>query len=268
MSYDSTKVTIYFRPNAFQVYGKQFKYPSHGHPDHYRLREQALRDAKQFGVEQLAVMQHQKGAPLSRREEMTGHLDPPPDTRPLAQRVREDVKLIEQAKRDPDRNPWLSRMDELNKEVALIPSDRAQLARRKQQVQAWSERWERERAEQRVEEKRAADPQLKNMREHAVNAYEYVRRDATAMADEVRERKRLLDLANSSACEPADYWPASNSADQIWFKRLDAIAEEKKVVLAEARSDHAEARQSAQSARGTDRAVDSPPSIADVDSGN
>ena len=203
-------------------------------------------------------MTSQKGSPLSSREEVTGRLDPPADLRPVAQRVREDATYTAQPKTDPDRNPYAVRVEQLQRMSAHTQGDKAHLARRVMLAQKSSDEWESGREAERAIERRNTDEKVLTMRDHANFAFSYVQRDPTASRDEVMERQRLRDLAESNDCSPSDYWKASNDADRRWFKRLDSIADEKKAVANEAKAEHAEAREVAKDARTVDRSADDP----------
>ncbi|HZZ27971.1 MAG TPA: hypothetical protein VFE46_08190 [Pirellulales bacterium] len=202
MSYDDTKVKINERSDGFEVYGKKFSHPPRNNPQHFPQRKSALAQAKQYGAELLANLERLKGQSLTKREEITGHLDAAPDEQPLSQRVREDVQLIEPAQPDPDQNPWTARLDELKSQCPLAPSEQAQLARRIKLAERWAELWQRKHDVERADE--AHKQQIKKMRNHAASAYDEARNDSDATAEEVRERKRQLDLTET--CQPEEYW--------------------------------------------------------------
>ncbi|HWB08634.1 MAG TPA: hypothetical protein VG826_05395 [Pirellulales bacterium] len=229
---------------SIRAYGRTFDFPPKGHPDHYRLRDEAHQKATAYAEQLLKTMEQQKGAKLSTREAVTGVLDRAPEPRP--------VEHNRPAERHPDVSPYAARIAELSRQSPKLPADRALRARKLEKLQQLENDWQQNRQIEKMVEAHDFDPKVATARQHSQFALEHVRLDPRATPAEVAERQRLHDLVNVPFSDPADYWTQASEADKQWFSRLDAIAAEKKAAVTAAQSEAAAARGEARAARKTE----------------
>jgi hypothetical protein len=183
---------------AFRVFGKEFPFIQIGHEGHRESKEAAQLASEQYGIEVIAQLQKQKGdVPLTHREVIYGKLidtTPPPKT----------IESLTPTERDPNSNPYLSVLAELNERPGRSPEERATSERRRIRYEHLSMVWQEQRDAQVALDRRNSDPEVMRMIADAMARYEQALLDPNE--DRVDAAEKLLRRAESPDCTPGEYW--------------------------------------------------------------
>jgi hypothetical protein len=161
-----------------------------------KSRAEAVAKAEAASEKHLAVMEKQKGAPLSKMEQVSGKFDTPPE--PSVPRS------LKTEKKEPD-NIYADVAAEIADTFAPTPAERAQKENRLAHFQALAAKREQQRVESQVAAEREQSPEVKRMRDHASATYEALKRDPKATPQAIRDAERRLKLANDTL-QPGSYW--------------------------------------------------------------
>jgi hypothetical protein len=193
----ASSVPLSIGPASVKVYGKEFSFTNP------RERAAAISEAKQFGRERQTTMQIQKRRPLSSREQVYGDLEAPPE--------RTKPKVYSQPDANPDHNHWRSRADELKRQAAHTPQEKARLRNRIEFAQRMADEFDQQRMAEQELQNRPVDDDLVRLRAHAFDAYERVRADPRSTVADIVAHKKLLTMAYEPGLTPGAYWDAARS---------------------------------------------------------
>ncbi len=161
-----------------------------------KSRAEAVKLAEAASEAHLAVMEKQKGAPLSKLEQVSAKFDTPPEkSQPVS---------LKTEKKEPD-NIYADVAAEIADSFAPTPAERAQKENRLAHFQALAAKREQQRVESQVAAEREQSPEVKRMRDHASAMLESLKRDPKATPQAIRDAERRLKLANDTL-QPGTYW--------------------------------------------------------------
>jgi hypothetical protein len=160
-----------------------------------KSRAEAVKLAEAASEKHLDIMEKQKGAPLSKMEQVSGRFDTPPEP---------SVPPLKTEKKEPD-NIYADVAAEIADSFAPTPAERAQKENRLAHFQALAAKREQQRVESQVAAEREQSPEVKRMRDHASAMLESLKRDPKATPQAIRDAERRLKLANDTL-HPGSYW--------------------------------------------------------------